>query len=126
MGEKIELKGFSGFAGGLDTKRKMHPYILIYDHFIDNNTGTHAVYVRTGSSEIIFHVSTLMPYYVEDPQHIQRKRHIGNDIVSIIFIDGTNTKFSPSTIRSQFLHVFAVIQPQITPKNEKGYLYETW
>lgn len=33
----------------------------------------------------MFHVSTLLPYTVGDLQQLQRKRHIGNDIVAIIF-----------------------------------------
>ena len=41
---------------------------------------------------------------------LQRKRHIGNDIVAIIFQE-SNTPFSPDMIASHFLHTFIVIQP---------------
>jgi len=37
------------------------------------------------SKEIMFHVSTLLPYSSGDNQQVQRKRHIGNDIVAIVF-----------------------------------------
>merc|ERR1719445_1224660 len=39
------------------------------------------------------------------------KRHIGNDIVSIIFQEG-NTPFSPDMVTSHFLHAYIVVQPE--------------
>uniref|UniRef100_T1GV79 Rap-GAP domain-containing protein n=1 Tax=Megaselia scalaris TaxID=36166 RepID=T1GV79_MEGSC len=45
-----------------------------------------------------------------DPQQLQRKRHIGNDIVAIIFQE-ENTPFCPEMIASNFLHSFIVVQP---------------
>jgi RAP1 GTPase activating protein 1 len=58
----------------------------------------------------MFHVSTLLPYTNGDPQQLQRKRHIGNDIVAIVFQE-RNTPFSPDMIASHFLHAFIVVQP---------------
>ena len=43
---------------------------------------------------------------------MERKRHIGNDIVNIIFMDGSRedmAKFKPAFIKSQFTHVYAVV-----------------
>jgi RAP1 GTPase activating protein 1 len=60
--------------------------------------------------EIMFHVSTLLPFTRTDSSQIQRKRHIGNDIVTIVFQE-ENTPFHPSMIKSNFLHVFLVVQP---------------
>jgi RAP1 GTPase activating protein 1 len=57
----------------------------------------------------MFHVSTLLPYSKTDSQQLERKRHIGNDIVTIIFQD-ENTPFAPDMIASNFLHSFIVIQ----------------
>ena len=34
---------------------------------------------------MMFHVSTLLPFFPADPQQVERKRHIGNDLVVIIF-----------------------------------------
>jgi RAP1 GTPase activating protein 1 len=48
-----------------------------------------------------FHVSTLLPYRSKDKQQVQRKQHIGNDVVVIIFVDG-KTPFSPISFTSQF------------------------
>jgi len=41
------------------------------------HTGDEAVYEVFKDREIIFHVSTLLPYRDSDPQQLQRKRHIG-------------------------------------------------
>ncbi|PSN44994.1 hypothetical protein C0J52_25364, partial [Blattella germanica] len=68
-----------------------------------------AVYEVFKDREIIFHVSTLLPYRDSDPQQLQRKRHIGNDIVAIVFQE-SNTPFSPDMIASHFLHAFIVVQ----------------
>lgn len=38
--------------------------------------------------EIMFHVSTLLPFTPEQRQQVERKRHVGNDIVNIVFVDG--------------------------------------
>ena len=50
------------------------------------------------------------------PLQLERKRHIGNDIVVIIFVDGEDEKareaalqFSPSCIKSHFNHIFALV-----------------
>ncbi|XP_052832901.1 uncharacterized protein LOC106883520 [Octopus bimaculoides] len=47
---------------------------------------------------------------------LQRKRHIGNDIVAIIFQE-SNTPFVPGAIASQFIHAYIVIQP-INPNTD--------
>lgn len=43
------------------------------------------------------------------PLQLQRKRHIGNDIVAIIFQD-ESTPFVPDMIASNFLHAYVVVQ----------------
>jgi len=35
--------------------------------------------------EIMFHVSTFLPYSPDNPQQLHRKRYIGNDVCVIIF-----------------------------------------
>ncbi|KJE97824.1 hypothetical protein CAOG_007918 [Capsaspora owczarzaki ATCC 30864] len=98
LGDKIELANWSKFRAGLDTKKGM--------------TGTHSIYTAYRGYEIMFHVSTMLPYNEADKQQLERKRHIGNDIATIVFVDGT-TPFSPKAISSHFLHVFAVVQPEV-------------
>lgn len=95
LGNRVTLQNFKGFHGGLDVKH--------------GQTGETSVHTALDSKEIMFHVSTLLPFSSGDSQQVQRKRHIGNDIVAIVFQD-ENTPFSPVSIRSHFLHVFIVVQ----------------
>ncbi|CAF1223073.1 unnamed protein product [Rotaria sordida] len=93
---KVSLKNFKGYRGGLDISEQTDSPISYYECY--------------DQKEIMFHVSTLLPYTHNDTIQIQRKRHIGNDIVTIIFQE-ENTPFHPSMIKSNFLHVFLVVQP---------------
>lgn len=52
---------------------------------------------------------------------LQRKRHIGNDIVAIVFQD-ENTPFVPDMIASNFLHAFVVVQ--LEQGGAQGTLYK--
>lgn len=94
LGDKITLQGWSKFRGGLDVKV--------------NSTGVFSYYTEFKGTEIMFHVSTLLPYQDDDLQRVERKRHIGNDIVTIIFKSG-NDPFSPSSLNTKFTHIFCVV-----------------
>ncbi|XP_054265950.1 rap1 GTPase-activating protein 1 isoform X2 [Macrosteles quadrilineatus] len=95
LGQRIQLKDHKGYRGGLDTQY--------------GQTGDEAIYQNFKGRQIIFHVSTMLPYTDNDPQQLQRKRHIGNDIVAIVFQEA-NTPFSPDMIASHFLHAYIVVQ----------------
>ncbi|XP_065565417.1 uncharacterized protein LOC136030399 isoform X2 [Artemia franciscana] len=100
LGEKCRLKGFDKYKGGLDT--------------VHDLTGLFSVYTNWRGIEIMFHVSTLLPYEKNDPQKLQRKRHVGNDIVCVVFLESDSTKFSPACIKSHFLHTFILVK--VSPK----------
>ncbi|XP_072223879.1 rap1 GTPase-activating protein 1-like isoform X5 [Leuresthes tenuis] len=95
LGEKIELHNFKGFRGGLDVTH--------------GQTGTESIYCNYRNKEVMFHVSTKLPYTEGDTQQLQRKRHIGNDIVAVVFQE-RNTPFVPDMIASNFLHAYIVVQ----------------
>lgn len=95
LGRRIQLKDHKGYRGGLDTQF--------------GQTGDEAIYDVFKDREIMFHVSTMLPYTENDPQQLQRKRHIGNDIVAVVFQE-SNTPFSPDMIASHFLHAYIVVQ----------------
>ncbi|KAK3087392.1 hypothetical protein FSP39_005300 [Pinctada imbricata] len=98
LGERIPLRGWEKFKGGLDVKT--------------NSTGTDSVYTVYEGHEIMFHISTLLPYSKENKQQVERKRHIGNDIVNILFYESdspTMPPFKPSMMKSRFTHIFAVV-----------------
>ncbi|XP_067637102.1 uncharacterized protein rsh isoform X3 [Eurosta solidaginis] len=96
LGDRVRLRGFDKYKGGLDT--------------VHDLTGLYSVYTHWRNIEIMFHVSTLLPYEKHDPQKLQRKRHIGNDIVCVVFLEADNTRFSPACIKSHFLHTFILVR----------------
>uniref|UniRef100_A0A3B4U8Y4 Si:ch1073-90m23.1 n=1 Tax=Seriola dumerili TaxID=41447 RepID=A0A3B4U8Y4_SERDU len=95
LGETIQLQGFTGFRGGLDV--------------CHGQTGSEAVFTSFHGREIIFHVATKLPFTEGDQQQLQRKRHIGNDIVALVYQEG-QTPFLSDVIKSHFLHCFVVVR----------------
>ncbi|KAM7004072.1 LOW QUALITY PROTEIN: signal-induced proliferation-associated 1-like protein 3 [Passerculus sandwichensis] len=96
LGEKVTLRAFSKYAAQLDTKT--------------DSTGTHSLYTTYQDYEIMFHVSTMLPYTPNNRQQLLRKRHIGNDIVTIIFQEPGALPFTPQNVRSHFQHVFIIVR----------------
>ncbi|KHN85420.1 GTPase-activating Rap/Ran-GAP domain-like protein 3, partial [Toxocara canis] len=110
LGQRIELQNWGSYRGGLDTTT--------------NSTGRESVYTVFAGHEIMFHVSTMLPYSKDNVQQIERKRHVGNDIVNIVFESGGNPEspnFSPTMMKSHFTHVFAVVT-----YDEKMKCYRLW
>ena len=87
LGENVQLLGFTKFRGGLDVKT--------------NTTGLRSVYATYKSIEVMFHVAPLLPYNPQDEQQVCKKRHIGNDVVIIVFKE-SSVPFDPQIIRSHF------------------------
>jgi len=96
LGNKVTLQGFSGYSGGLDTLR--------------NNAGTHSIYTQFMNSEIMFHVSTLLPFSALDAKQIERKKYIGNDRLVVVFKDD-GEPFNPLSFKSKQTQAFVVVQP---------------
>ncbi|XP_074528547.1 rap1 GTPase-activating protein 2-like isoform X1 [Halichoeres trimaculatus] len=95
LGDTVDLQDFKGFRGGLDVSH--------------GQTGSQSVYTVHREQEIMFHVSTKLPFTEGDTQQLQRKRHIGNDIVAVVFQEEA-TPFVPDMIASNFLHAFIIVQ----------------
>ncbi|KAI1885812.1 hypothetical protein AGOR_G00207640 [Albula goreensis] len=95
LGETVKLQGFSGFRGGLDV--------------CHGQTGSDSVVTSFCGREIMFHVATKLPYTEGDTQQLQRKRHIGNDIVALVYQEGP-APFISDIISSHFLHCFIVVR----------------
>eukprot|EP01119_Soliformovum_irregulare_P024103 TRINITY_DN8570_c0_g2_i3.p1 TRINITY_DN8570_c0_g2~~TRINITY_DN8570_c0_g2_i3.p1 ORF type:complete len:1178 (+),score=379.21 TRINITY_DN8570_c0_g2_i3:222-3755(+) len=107
LGQKVQLKGFERYTGGLDIKR--------------DATGTESIFTEHHGMEIMFHVSTMLPFQDADLQRIERKRHIGNDVVVIIFKEGKQA-FDPRIIKSHFNHNFFVVS--VYKKSKSKYKYK--
>ncbi|XP_064862448.1 signal-induced proliferation-associated 1-like protein 2 isoform X4 [Oncorhynchus nerka] len=96
LGQRVRLKGFTKYRAQLDNKT--------------DSTGTHSLYTTYKDYELMFHVSTLLPYTPNNRQQLLRKRHIGNDIVTVIFQEPGALPFTPKNIRSHFQHVFIIVR----------------
>ena len=106
LGTKIVLAGWDRFRGGLDVT--------------GNATGHYSLFTDWRGFEVMFHVSTLLPYTPGASQQVERKRHLGNDIVLLVFHTGTGA-LDPACFKSQFNHVFIVVRPTpaSTPDNPR-------
>ncbi|XP_077469242.1 signal-induced proliferation-associated 1-like protein 2 isoform X2 [Stigmatopora argus] len=96
LGQRVRLKGFTKYRAQLDNKT--------------DSTGTHSLYTTYKDYELMFHVSTMLPYTPNNRQQLLRKRHIGNDIVTIVFQEPGALPFTPKSVRSHFQHVFVIVK----------------
>ncbi|KAM7083947.1 rap1 GTPase-activating protein 1 [Ciconia maguari] len=118
LGQRVQLRDFKGFRVPVP---HLHPGFGGGLDVTHGQTGSESVYCHFRDKEIMFHVSTKLPYTEGDAQQLQRKRHIGNDIVAIVFQD-ENTPFVPDMIASNFLHAFVVVQ--LEQGGSQGTLYK--
>eukprot|EP01126_Amoeba_proteus_P024028 TRINITY_DN2414_c0_g1_i5.p1 TRINITY_DN2414_c0_g1~~TRINITY_DN2414_c0_g1_i5.p1 ORF type:complete len:438 (-),score=98.49 TRINITY_DN2414_c0_g1_i5:98-1411(-) len=93
LGTKITLCGWTKYRGGLDIHKNAHGESSYYTNFHGN--------------EIMFHVGPMILQVADDPG---RKRHIGNDIVMIIFREQSELLLDLSTVKSHFNHIFVVVE----------------
>merc|ERR1711991_311267 len=88
--------------------------------------------------KIMFHVSNLIPFTEGDAQQVERKRHLGNDLVLIVFndsrpIEDNNSDeiekksfhlFNPGDLKSQFIHIVLFVSvDQRDPETKEAISY---
>eukprot|EP01103_Thecamoeba_quadrilineata_P014703 TRINITY_DN4446_c0_g1_i1.p1 TRINITY_DN4446_c0_g1~~TRINITY_DN4446_c0_g1_i1.p1 ORF type:complete len:615 (-),score=133.39 TRINITY_DN4446_c0_g1_i1:193-1869(-) len=97
LGNRIELQSHVGFRGGLDVKT--------------NTTGHQSIYTKMEDHgiEIMYHVASMLPDHSSDPQRLEKKRHIGNDVVVFVFKE-SSLPLNPAIFKSEFNHIFIVIE----------------
>ncbi|KAI9031575.1 hypothetical protein CLU79DRAFT_729173 [Phycomyces nitens] len=98
LGTRVALLEYDGYTAGLDIKT--------------GESGETSYVSRWREHDIMFHVAPLMPLRKNDKQQVHRKRYIGNDVACVVFVEG-NQAFDPTSIRSQFLHIFVLVHPEI-------------
>lgn len=94
MGWKVKLKHHRAqgcFTGGLDCSQHTK----------------HMLYYGSATREVVFHVLPWMPLHVGDEQQIERKRHVGNDTVHIVWCENAKG-YDIRTFRSEVTAVFIV------------------
>jgi len=86
IADRVTMKGWKKYRAGLDVQNDIH--------------GTHGYYTQWHGHEIMLHVASAIPYTAGDAQQLERKRHIGNDIVVVVFEEEYGTVKSIETFRS--------------------------
>jgi len=109
LGERVTLQGFKKYNVGLDTSA--------------NLDGTHSVYTIFREFEVMWHACPLLLYSDNNPQQIQRKRHIGNDVCVLIF-DEADTPLDPNLLTSKFNHVQLIVKKKKDMSDDKKTFYE--
>ena len=99
------------FLSGLGTKVALKDAKFNTQGLHHSTDGEYTYAWRDRVTEIIYHITTMMPTNLEaDPQCIYKKQHVGNDFVNIIF-NHSNIPFTFDTIKSQFNYINIVITP---------------
>lgn len=95
IGRLINLRGqLDVYAGGLDP----------------DEDGEYAYAWWDDIGQILYHTATMMPSNPHDPQFTNKKRHIGNDFVRIVWND-SGRPYRFDTLNTQFQFVNIVIEP---------------
>ncbi|CAI6333969.1 unnamed protein product [Periconia digitata] len=98
LGTLCPLKGAKFNTGGLDTR--------------DDADGEFTYAWRDRCIELVFHVTTMMPTNPDDDMtYPNKKKHIGNDFVNIIFND-SGLPYNFDTFPSAFNYVHIVVSPE--------------
>ncbi|XP_065085709.1 tuberin isoform X2 [Ochlerotatus camptorhynchus] len=66
--------------------------------------------------QVTFHVATLMPNNKQDPNCNEKKKHIGNDFVTIVYNE-SGEEYDLKTIKGQFTYACVVIEPMELESN---------
>lgn len=99
LGTLMPLKGATFNTQGLDRE---------FD-----SDGQFTIAWRDRISELVFHITTMMPTDLErDPMSTNKKRHIGNDFVNIVW-NNSGLPFGFGTFPSAFNYVYIVITPTV-------------
>eukprot|EP00012_Vannella_robusta_P008897 CAMPEP_0206200010 /NCGR_PEP_ID=MMETSP0166-20121206/10613_1 /ASSEMBLY_ACC=CAM_ASM_000260 /TAXON_ID=95228 /ORGANISM="Vannella robusta, Strain DIVA3 518/3/11/1/6" /LENGTH=307 /DNA_ID=CAMNT_0053618243 /DNA_START=245 /DNA_END=1168 /DNA_ORIENTATION=- len=106
LGTRIELQGWNKYPGGLDV--------------VGGKTGKYSLFTEFEGNEIMWHVPTMMPFFPDDPQQLERKKHVGNDRAVVIFRDPGGDPIPPNIVHSKAVHLCIVIEPV---HNEEGDFY---
>lgn len=101
LGQLRRLKGAKFNTQGLDTR--------------DNMDGEFAIVWNNEVTELVYHVTTMMPTSIHDDEMsvmAKKKRHTGNDYVNIVF-NNSGEPFRFDMFPSAFNYVYIVITPSV-------------
>lgn len=92
---QMKLEGHQGYAGALEKHK---------------GVGDAFLYYATPSLELAFHEVVRMPNLEKEEALVEKKRHVGNDLVHIIWSEHAKD-YSTSTVVSQFNKAHVIVYP---------------
>lgn len=95
LGRTIDIRSHLGNLGGLDCEGSNGSFTISYSDW---------------EKDVAFHVVPLMPTVPGDSQQLLKKRHLGNDIVNIVWSDGYGD-YRKDTILTNSNSIIIVIYP---------------
>jgi Rap/ran-GAP/Domain of unknown function (DUF3384)/Tuberin len=102
---------FDDFLEGLGTKVRLDGAKFNTQGLSGEMDGEYTYAWRDRVTEVVYHIPSMMPTCLEDdPQCTNKKMHIGNDHVNIIF-NRSGQAFDFNTFNSQFNYVNIVVTP---------------
>jgi hypothetical protein len=96
LGEPCCLKNAKFYTGGLDTESDID--------------GEKSLRWKDELTQVIFHISTMMPTRDNDELQISKKKHIGNDFVIIVYNESGH-EYEFNTISGQFNYINIIVTP---------------
>lgn len=105
----VEVKDFQGYLGGLSSSGK---------------ECARSVYKKQDEHEIMYHVGTLLRHCKDDDQQVQKKKHIGNDNVVIVFQESSACVLKSDFLKSNMVYAVIVVQNQSSEVNEQQVNYK--
>lgn len=83
---------------------------LFIDMETDGRVGNFTYVWQDDIIQVTFHVATLMPNNERDPNRTEKKKHIGNDFVTIVYNE-SGEEYNLNTIKGQFNYACVVVEP---------------
>lgn len=95
LGSIVDVKTHEGYLGGIDK---------------EGSVGKQTISYADWQHDVVYHVIPMMPTDPEDDQQINKKRHVGNDCVHIVWSEHWRD-YEKDTITSHFNFTHIVIYP---------------
>lgn len=112
---------FDNFLQELGTKVKLDGAKINTQGLRSDTDGEYTYAWRDRVTEIVYHIPSMMPTNLEDdPQCTNKKMHIGNDHVNIIF-SRSGEPFNFHTFNSQFNYVNILVTPASRISDDDDY-----
>lgn len=126
LGNSVGSTHYNKFLKGLGKLVRLKNNHKIYRgglNNVDDADGEYAYFWSDKITQLIYHVTTMIPNNPNDPQFTNKKRHIGNDFINIFF-DESEIPFEFGLVKSQFNFVNISITPMSCIFSSSGVFIE--